>query len=215
MNSDLTPWEQDALLSSPLLVGADPPLTESLLTQGILLDFCPGQIIYTPHHFQQSLGILLSGALQVRREQLSVSTLQPGDLFGAAALYSDEANYTATLTGETAGRILLLDFPYIHQLLGESPLVRENYLRYLTGRIRFLNQRLHSVAAGDGEGKLARHLLSLSGELDCPATQLAKRLGMSRATLYRAFQTLESAGAIRRDGRKILVLDSKKLSDFS
>lgn len=215
MNTNYTPQEQDALLSSPLLTGVDPPLMEDVFAQGTVLDFCPSQVIYTPHHFQQALGILLSGTLQVRREQLSVSTLQPGDLFGAAALYSDEADYTATLTGETAGRILLLDFSYVHQLLGESPLVRENYLRYLTGRIRFLNQRLHSVAAGDGEGKLARHLLSLQGTLDCPATELAKRLGMSRATLYRAFQSLESVGAIQRDGRKILILDSNKLSDFS
>ena len=39
------------------------------------------------------------------------------------------------------------------------------------------------------------------------ATDLAKRLGISRASLYRAFQALEDARLIRREGKSMYVLD--------
>ncbi len=211
----LSQAEYTALHDSPLLIGVDSSIVNGLLDRGTLLSFATGEAVYTPQNFRRCLGILLSGALQVRRDALSVSTLSPGDLFGAAALYSSAVDYTSTLTGEGDGRILLLDFHLVDELLGNSPLIRENYLRYLTGRIRFLSGRLHSVAAGDSEGKLARYLLSVGDVLTCPATELAKRLGMSRATLYRTFQTLESAGAIARDGRKIMILDPNNLSKYS
>ncbi len=94
------------------------------------------------------------------------------------------------------------------RLLGEEPLLRRNYLRYLSGRIRFLSGRLGALAQTGAEGKLARYLLS-SGEpsVHAPATDLAKRLGLSRASLYRAFEALESAGLIRREGKTVFVLD--------
>jgi CRP-like cAMP-binding protein len=91
--------------------------------------------------------------------------------------------------------------------------LRQNYLRYLSGRIRFLSARLQALAAGGAEGKLSRYLLenAAEGALVCPATELAQRLGISRASLYRAFQALEDAGLIQRRGKTILVPDPAAL----
>ena len=41
--------------------------------------------------------------------------------------------------------------------------------------------------------------------------ELARRLDVSRASLYRAFDTLERAGAIRRTGKRIEVLSTAEL----
>ena len=57
------------------------------------------------------------------------------------------------------------------------------------------------------EGKLARYLLSGGGTVTCPATQLCQRLGVSRASLYRAFSALEDSGLILRKGKTITVVD--------
>lgn len=209
--------ERAALLDSPLLQGAESTLIDEILASPntSLLSFQSGDTVYTPGQFQRSLGVVLSGSLQVRRATLFVSALTAGDLFGAAALYSDAPNYTATLTGASEGRILFLSYPLVDSLMATSPLLRENYLRYLTGRIRFLNGRLHSLAAGDGETKLARHLLSSPAPLTCSAVELASLLGVGRATLYRAFQSLEESGAILRSGRTITVLDSDLLQHYT
>lgn len=95
----------------------------------------------------------------------------------------------------------------VDRLLGEEPLLRRNYLRYLSGRIRFLSGRLQSVTQSGSEGKLARYLLAnaVDGPVNISATDLARQLGLSRASLYRAFDALEQADLIRRSGKTIEV----------
>ena len=43
--------------------------------------------------------------------------------------------------------------------------------------------------------------------------ELAKRLGISRASLYRAFEAMEEAGLISRKGKTIFVNDPSALED--
>ena len=149
------------------------------------------------------------------RDALAISILSPGDLFGAAALFNDQPDYAATLTATSPCRVVLLSQDLVSLLMDESPIIRDNYIRYLSGRIRFLSGKIRSLAADSAEGKLKQHLLtSLSPDrtrLDCPATELARRLGISRASLYRAFDTLEGQALIRRESRSITVPDLKAL----
>ena len=172
-----------------------------------LVRFSSGLVLYGPSRFRRCLGVLLSGRLQVTKGALTVSLLEPGELFGAAALYSDAAEFPTTITAKGPGRCLLLSQSLIDRLLEQFPLIRENYLRYLTGRIRFLSGRIQSLAQPGAEGRLVRYLLAnaASGEVTCPAAQLARRLGVSRASLYRAFDALEKSGLILRRGKTILV----------
>ena len=41
--------------------------------------------------------------------------------------------------------------------------------------------------------------------------QLAKTIGVGRASLYRALDTLEKSGAIARQGKQIWIRDKEKL----
>lgn len=203
--------ELDALTRCPLLQKVTPEEIQPLLDhpETSLLAFHSDEVVYSPHHFRHCLGILLSGQLTVTKGELSVSTLQPGDLFGAAALYSDDPEFVTTITAKRPGRCLLLSQQRVDQLLAQDPRIRETYLRYLTGRIRFLSGRLQSLAQTGVEGKLARYLLANAqeGQLTCSATDLAKRLGIGRASLYRAFESLEQSGLITRQGKTICIPD--------
>ncbi|MCI8304529.1 MAG: Crp/Fnr family transcriptional regulator [Lawsonibacter sp.] len=198
------------LLSCPLFQGE----TEALLcrltrTEGAeQAAFAPGQVVYDPQNFRRCLGVVLSGQLQVAKGSLAVSVLNPGELFGAAALYSDEEEFATTITARRPSRCFLLEQRLVDRLLAEKEVVRENYLRYLTGRIRFLSGRLQTLAQPGVEGKLARYLLGGGGgSITCPAAELCQRLGVSRASLYRAFSALEEEGLIVRRGKTITVLD--------
>ena len=203
----LTREEISLLAACPLFRGADGDLLGSLteLEGAGLVQFDSG-VVYSPRHFRRSLGVVLSGQLQVTKGALAVSVLEPGDLFGAAALYSDEPEFATTITARGPSRCLMLEQALVDRLLAEHGQIRENYLRYLTGRIRFLSGRLQTLAQPGVEGKLARYLLSNGGS-SCPATQLCQRLGVSRASLYRAFAALEDSGLIRRTGKTITVID--------
>lgn len=199
--------ELSLLARCPLFRQADGALLRSLteLEGACLVQFDPG-IVYSPQHFRRSLGVVLSGQLQVTKGSLAVSVLEPGDLFGAAALYSDEPEFASTITARGSSRCLMLEQALVDRLLAEHSQIRENYLRYLTSRIRFLSGRLQTLAQPGVEGKLARYLLANGGS-SCPATQLCQRLGVSRASLYRAFSALEDNGLIRRAGKTITVID--------
>ena len=217
MDRPLAPAERRAALAAPLFSGCPEEAVDQVMARPecSLQAFRCGQTLYRPDCFQRSLGILLSGRVQVSRDALLISTLGPGELFGAAALFNDQPDYATTLTALEECRAVFLPQMLLSALLDESPRIRENYIRYLSGRIRFLSGKVQTLSASGAQSKLARYLRSAAapgGPLPgCSATELARRLGVSRASLYRAFDALEARGAIRREGNTILVLDPDAL----
>ena len=202
---------------SNLLGACSLPALLELLTasSAVYQTFPAGETVYDPTHFRRCLGVVLEGQLQVTKGGLSVSTLEPGEVFGAAALFSDAAEFATTITAKKDSRCLLLPQTLVDKLIAKDAKFRERYLRYLTGRIHFLSGRLDSLAQQGAEGKLGRYLLSNMGEnntVTISATDLAKRLGLSRASLYRAFEVLEENGLITRSGKTITVPDPTALN---
>lgn len=206
----------DALSRHWLFGGVDPAALERLLSGSEALSVARGETIYTPHRFRRCLGVLLSGRVRVSKETLVVSTLSDGDVFGAAALFTDSEDYATTLTALTDCALVLMPQEHISRILKESPDFAENYVRYLSGRIQFLSGRLDTVSAGTAERKLGQYLLANAdgaGQVTISATQLSARIGVGRATLYRAFDALEQDGAIRRQGKSICILCREKLQN--
>ena len=195
-----------------------PALLEILTSSKATYDHFPaGAVVYDPNHFKRCLGVVLEGELQVTKGELSVSVLQPGDLFGAAALYSDAAEFATTITAKKDSRCLLLPQQLVDQLIARDAGFRERYLRYLTGRIHFLSSRMDSLSQHGAESKLVRYLLSNMDRehtLTCSATDLARRLGLSRASLYRAFESLEDHHFIVRTGKTISIPDPAGLESI-
>ena len=153
----------------------------------------------------------------MRREALLVSTLGPGDVFGAAALFNRQEDYPTDLIALTDCTLLLIPQEEVRRLIRTCPCFAENYVTYLSGRIRFLSARLDTVSADSAEGKLARYLLTAedgSGAVTLSATHLCQRIGVGRATLYRAFECLEGEKAIAREGKTIHILDMEKLRAY-
>lgn len=197
------------LTRHPLFAGVDQAALDRLLLDAEPLRIPKGEAIYTPRRFRRCLGLLLSGRVQVTKDMLLVSHLGAGDLFGAAALFTDNQDYATTLTALTPCRLVLFPQDGVERLVEESSRFALNYVRYLSSRIQFLSGRLDTVSAGTAEGKLAQYLLSAAGEegqVAISATQLSARIGVGRATLYRAFEALEREGAIAREGKVIHIL---------
>lgn len=193
----------------PLFAGVEEPALDRLLLDAEEQSVPRGEAIYTPHRFRRCLGVLLSGRVQVTKDTLLVSHLSAGDLFGAAALFTDNQDYATTLTALSPCQVVLFPQEGVERLVQGSPRFAMNYVRYLSGRIQFLSGRLDTVSAGTAEGKLAQYLLSAAGEdgqVTISATQLSARIGVGRATLYRAFEALERDGAIAREGKVIRIL---------
>lgn len=204
----------EALAGHWMFSGVDRGALSALLEGAEEYHVLRGETIYTPHRFRRCLGVLFSGRVRVSKDALVVSVLQGGDVFGAAALFTRSEDYATTLTALSDCSLVLLPQAGMTRLLRESPDFAENYVRYLSGRIQFLSGRLDALSAGSAEGKLAQYLLSAAdeaGRVTISATQLSARVGIGRATLYRAFETLEEDGAIAREGKSISILNREKL----
>lgn len=167
-----------------------------------------GEVLYSPHAFSRSLGILLRGTVSVTRGSLPVSVLRPGELFGAAALYNQRPDYVTTLTARTDCEVLFLSQEDLDTLMARQSQVGKNYIAYLSERIRFLSGKLEELGPSTAEGRVVRYLMLRNQEgrtlPDCSLTELAGRLGMGRATLYRVLDALEREGMLHREGKTIV-----------
>ncbi len=183
-----------------------------------------GEVIYSPTHYQQALGIVLTGSISVSKEDSSrqsmiVSVLTPGQIFGAAALFHQTDHYVSTLTARSHCTMLFLTQGRLETLMNEYPLISFNYVCYLSGRIQFLSAKIDSLISGSSTRKLSQYLFehmesSQDGplvRLPCSMTELAERLHMGRASLYRGFDALEEEGIVQRQRKKVFVLQPKAL----
>lgn len=219
MKGSWTAEELDILAETPLFRGTEPGRLREILTHPLCTreSFPRGAELYTPKQFRRSLGILLRGSLRVSKGRLAVSTLLPGDLFGAASLFHRRDRFESTITAREPCVAAFFPEERMLDLLGHDPALCGRYLAYLSERIHFLSQRVDALAAQGSEGKLARWLWEAGREgtgVVCPAAELARRLDVGRSSLYRAFRQLEEAGLIRREGKRIEVLDRAGLAAF-
>lgn len=206
------------LETHPLFAGVEPSVLQEVLEQADRLNIAKGETIYQPKRFRRCLGVLLQGQVQVRREQLLVSVLEQGDVFGAAALFQMAQQYPTTLKAMTPCTVLLIPQEQVRRLLHESGAFAENYVVYLSGRIHFLSRRLDTMCAGNSQIRLAQYLLTAQdekGNVTLSATQLCQRIAVGRATLYRAFEALEEEGLITRDGKTIHITDVRRLGTYA
>lgn len=188
-----------------------------------LIDAKRGDVIYDIFDYRNSLGIMLTGRIEVTKPTSSrfiMSTLTKGSLFGPANLYDEESDYVSVLTALTECRIVFFPRALLETLMHEDYAVAENYIRFLTGRLRFLNEKIQGLVSESADAALAQYLLanvtSLNGRpLVHPSGSisfLAEELNIGRASLYRAFDSLENAGLIQKNGKEIEIIDLNGLS---
>ena len=201
--------------------GVNPQTLADVLDADAVADFSAGQEIYSPQDLEKKLGIVLSGTASVfspdEKGGVLLRTLEKGDTFGVATLFSHRDRFVSLIVAKKACRILFFSEASAESLLCEDAAFRMNYVRFLSDRICFLNTKISCFTAGSPERKLAFFLMALE-EGDSPqytvslnANALSDMLNVGRASLYRAFDKLESEGLIKKDGKTITVLDKNTL----
>ena len=171
-------------------------------------------------------GVVLTGSLRIYTGSAGetmllnvVSAGQPFDIASLAGCGSGPVNSEIRAAGKC--RVALIGAIDPAKLMKEYPEAAAGCMKYLCGRIGFLNRRIHTLSRSTAERKLADYLL---GEFEAEGSravvrirscsELAVRVNLSRASLYRALGTLESAGVIVRSGRHIELTDIPALQRF-
>lgn len=222
----LNETEMELVLKTELFRGSPPSVLTRILAVSdcTAADYEKNDVVYDKTNFSRSLGIVLEGRLRVTKENadmrpIVMSTLQRGALFGAAALFNSEPEYATKITAIERSRVLFLPQRLIKRMIEREPDIAENYIRYLSERILFLNRKIYFLTAGTAEQRLAGFLLDnlAVGEFsEMPMTmhRLADALNMSRASLYRAFDELTASGAVSKQGKLVCINNAELLKNL-
>ena len=217
--------EIELILKTELFRGS----TESVLLKLLAASDCEaceyerGQTIYNKNAFKHSLGIVLKGRVKVTKDSadgrtIMMNTLRAGDIFGAAALYNNVSEYVVTLTALDQVKAVFFSQRLVGKLIERDPLISENYIRYLSSRIIFLNRKIYFLTAGTAEQRLASFVMDNFSEGDAqslpmPMNKLASMLNMSRASIYRGLDILTACGAVSYDNKKMCIININKLKE--
>lgn len=215
----LNEQEKKILLSSALFRNTNSGAMLSELNFCKVHKFKKGAYIFSRAENPRALGVIISGTAQVEKgtpdHLIVMSRLIQGDVFGAVSLYTSSDRYVTGIRAITPVTALLLPKRIMDKLIRTYPEIAVNYLTYLSERIYFLNSRIDSFTGGSAVQRLAGYfLMSEADTSGVPAAHLASTLDIGRASLYRAFEELERAGAIERDGKLITILSREKLQQY-
>ena len=222
----LNETEMELVLKTELFRGSPPSVLTRILAVSdcTAADYEKNDVVYDKTNFSRSLGIVLDGRLRVTKENadkrpIVMSTLQRGALFGAAALFNSEPEYATKITAIERSRVLFLPQQLIKRMIEREPDIAENYIRYLSERILFLNRKIYFLTAGTAEQRLAGFLLDNLAvgeysEMPMPMHRLADALNMSRASLYRAFDELTESGAVSKQGKLVCINNAELLKNL-
>jgi len=181
--------------------------------------FVKGESIEDPEHFFRGIGIVLDGALLVKKEsgqaKMIMSVLQTGSIFGAASLFSTaDDKYAVSIAATKPTTVYLIDETTFREMMKSNFVIAENYVRYLTGRVRFLSQRLDTFVQPTIEDKLLLFLQDHAKDGTCQfpfgMQALADCLCISRATLYRAIDALQADGKLIREHKRFILISGEE-----
>ena len=142
--------------------------------------------------------------------EVILAFLGPGDFLGEMALV-DEEPCSANVMVLEESEFVSIGKSEFQKVLASSPSMAANLVKALSRRVREANQQIESLALNDVKARVEQALRGLAekegGELVIPARvthrDIAAMVGASREVVTRLFRSLEEAGVVRVDGRRI------------
>ncbi len=207
-----------------------------------ITNFNAGEVIYETSSENKSVGFVLSGNINIstasKGKTVVINKIKKGGIFGAASVFGKNENI-AKIISKNKSKILFIPKKVIIDLFKSDYTAAINYIDFLSGRIRFLNEKIASFTAGNAESRLAVYILNLLNEkiksnekeetefikkdeikllpqiyLPVALKPLSESLDIGRASLYRAFNNLEKSGCIIRSERNITIISKTELEKF-
>jgi CRP-like cAMP-binding protein len=195
-------------------------LFEEILSLCSETTYLKGQAVF--HQGGRALGLLVvwRGELKIfkvgdgGREQI-LEIEGPGRTVAELPLF-DGLPYPASCAALEDSIVLTLPAPSFHRLVEANPRLARAVIASLSERLRHMVSLVEEISLKDVRARLSRLLLELAGERDeveLPWTNqdIASRIGTVREIVSRTMSRMAHEGVIRLDGRKLTILDRRRL----
>lgn len=203
---------------SPLLAGC--PLAPDSAWER---RFPPGQIISDRPNGKSAVGLILAGRVEVYSvaidgKDVQLNVLKAGECFGVCNLLAgDELDTILRCTEET--EVLYVGKDAIYECMKRDAELALRYAELCNKKLQFLIHRIELLTMQSCRGRVIAYLLSRMNENGyvenaCSREELASRLGVSRAALFRELASLQSAGALRVESGALFAADRALLENL-
>lgn len=159
---------------------------------------------------------MISGECEVCRikhdgGRVKLNTLSRGQSFGISTIFSEE-DFPTVIYAIRRAEVVFITRDELLTLIDAIPAIALNIIKFQNDRIAFLNKKIETFSAGSVEEKLACYIFSeykKCGEHELPLNRMktAEKLGVGRASLYRALDSLVESGIIKLETKKIYIID--------
>lgn len=157
---------KNLLFSSSLFEGTDVRGMERLSLNTRLKQYSKGEIIAHEGNKCTSVGVILNGSIAMQKissggEYATIQLLNEGDFFGEEIIYSSNNSYSATFEATSSVLIASISKDCINSLMNENPIIKDNFLRVLSDRIKNQNRRIELLSQKTLREKIAYYLIDL------------------------------------------------------
>ena len=214
------------LAAIPLFAGLSREQIAALARIGIRRTCRKGEHLFAEGDAGSGFYVVLSGRVKIfkvsaeGKEQI-LHFVGPGESFGEVSVFTGQGFPADAVTGAAT---TLCFFPRADftALIRSDPTLALNMLAQLSRRLRQFAGLIEDLSLKEVPGRLAKHLLYLSGregdgqlELDISKGQLASLLGTIPETLSRILAKMNRQGLLHSRGSGIRILDREGLEQIA
>ena len=183
-----------------------------------------GDLIAGSGEQYNSLLIVVQGAvvgelIDFEGRVLRIEELKAPETVASAFIFGQNNELPVNVTALADTKVLSIHRDELLNLFRENDRILHNYLDIMANRAQMLSKKLKLLSLHTIKGKIAHYLLDLSkkqdsGVLTLPNTQseIADIFGTTRPSIGRAFRDMHNEGIIRAQGKRVEILNNKKLS---
>lgn len=182
-----------------------------------LVEFKKKNSIYENKEYLKCLGYVNKGKAIIKSQSnvYLMRFLDEKSFFGVMGLFSNDISYVSEIEAKSDMEVIFFKEDLIEKCIKRYPEFSINLVKFLTGRIGYLNRKINVISNNTNTDKLASYIhiqIENSGnsfKISDSYAKLCERLNMSRASLYRSFDELIEKGYLVRDGKKITVINTE------
>ena len=168
-----------------------------------------------------ALYIILAGRAKVVVDdgdgrEVTLTVIGPNEFFGEMSLIDDKPR-SASVEAIEPCEVLYISKAAFMGCLKDNFDVAMLMLRAVVARLREADRKIASLALMDVHGRVARLIMELAREVDdnyvvdTGSEEMARMVGASREMVSRVLKEMRDSGLIRREKRKIIVLDKSSM----
>ena len=169
-----------------------------------------------------ALYIIMAGRAKVvvddgEGREVTLTLIGPNEFFGEMALIDDKPR-SASVEAIDVCEVLYISKAAFMSCLKDNFEVAMLILRAVVARLREADRKIASLALMDVHGRVARLIIELAREVDgnwvvdTGSEEMARMVGASREMVSRVLKEMRENNLIRRDKRRIIVLDRASMA---